>query len=176
MRALFNQCPHCGSEHLPILSSDTIELNIKQDGPYVEEALDRLTDYLRKSLEVGVKAIVLIHGYGSSGEGGRIKWAIHDALENNRYSDRVDEYHFGEDVAKVAALARGRGALATVIVGSAAVAVAHAALSTCWPCAKPAPILIVSMRSLPAAPSPICHNRFTRLETGMRRSCRPNHG
>lgn len=99
MRALFNQCPHCGSVNFPILSSDTIELNIKQDGPYVEEALERLTDYLRKSLEVGIKAIVLIHGYGSSGEGGRIKWAIHDALENNRYSDRVDEYHFGEDVA-----------------------------------------------------------------------------
>ncbi|WP_255530784.1 Smr/MutS family protein [Polynucleobacter sp. UB-Tiil-W10] len=99
MRALFNQCPHCGSENLPILSSDTIELNIKQDGPYVEEALDRLTDYLRKALELGIKAIVLIHGYGSSGEGGRIKWAIHDALENNRYSDRVDEFYFGEDVA-----------------------------------------------------------------------------
>lgn len=99
VRALFNQCPHCGSENLPILSSDTIELNIKQDGPYVEEALERLTEYLRKSLEVGIKAIVLIHGYGSSGEGGRIKWAIHDALESNRYSDRVDEYHFGEDVA-----------------------------------------------------------------------------
>ena len=84
---------------MPILSSDTIELNIKQDGPYVEEALDRLTDILRKSLEVGIKAIILIHGYGSSGEGGRIKWAIHEALENNRYSDRVAEYHFGEDVA-----------------------------------------------------------------------------
>ena len=98
MRTLFNQCPHCGSDNLPILSSDTIELNIKQDGPYVEEALDLLTDYLRKSLELGIKAIVLIHGYGSSGEGGRIKWAIHDALENNRYSDRVDEYYFGEDV------------------------------------------------------------------------------
>nr|WP_216860945.1 Smr/MutS family protein [Polynucleobacter sp. P1-05-14] len=99
MRALFNQCPHCGSVNFPILSSDTIELNIKQDGPYVEEALDRLTDILRKSLEIGIKAIILIHGYGSSGEGGRIKWAIHEALENNRYSDRVAEYHFGEDVA-----------------------------------------------------------------------------
>ena len=98
MRTLFNQCPHCGSDNLPILSSDTIELNIKQDGPSIEEALDLLTDCLRKSLEVGIKAIVLIHGYGSSGEGGRIKWAIHDALENNRYSDRVDEYYFGEDV------------------------------------------------------------------------------
>ena len=54
---------------------------------------------MRRSLEIGIKAIVLIHGYGSSGEGGRIKWAIHDALENNRYSDRVDEYYFGEDIA-----------------------------------------------------------------------------
>ena len=99
MRALFDQCPHRSSTALPILSSDTIELNIKQDGPYVDEALERLMEYLRKSLEVGIKAIVLIHGYGSSGEGGRIKWAIHDALENNRYSDRVDEYYFGEDVA-----------------------------------------------------------------------------
>ena len=98
-RALFNHCPHCGSEHLPILDSDTVEINIKQDGPYVEEALERLTDYLRKSIEVGIKVIVLIHGYGSSGEGGRIKWAIHNALENNRYSDRVDEYYFGENVA-----------------------------------------------------------------------------
>ena len=96
---MFDQCPHCSSTALPILSSDTIELNIKQDGPYVDEALERLTEYLRKSLEVGIKAIVLIHGYGSSGEGGRIKWAIHDALENNRYSDRVDEYYFGENVA-----------------------------------------------------------------------------
>jgi len=76
-----------------------VEINIKQDGPYVEEALERLTEYLRQSLVVGIKAIVLIHGYGSSGEGGRIKWAIHDALENNRYSDRVEDYYFGEDVA-----------------------------------------------------------------------------
>jgi hypothetical protein len=96
---LFEQCPHCSSIALPILSSDTIELNIKQDGPYVDEALERLTEYLCKSLELGIRAIVLIHGYGASGEGGRIKWAIHNALDNNRYSDRVDEYYFGEDVA-----------------------------------------------------------------------------
>jgi hypothetical protein len=99
MRALFDQCPHCSSIALPILSSDTIELNIKQDGPYVDEALERLTEYLCKSLELGIRAIVLIHGYGASGEGGRIKWVIHDALNSNRYSDRVDEYYFGEDVA-----------------------------------------------------------------------------
>ena len=98
-RALFNQCPHCGSEQLPTLSTDTIEINIKQGSPHVEEALELLTEQLRKCLDLGVKAIILIHGYGSSGEGGRIKWAIHDALDNNRYSDRVDEYFYGENVA-----------------------------------------------------------------------------
>jgi DNA invertase Pin-like site-specific DNA recombinase len=81
-----------------MLSSDTIEINIKQGSPHVEEALDSVTEQLRKCSELGIKAIILIHGYGSSGEGGRIKWALHDALENNRYSDRVDEYFFGENV------------------------------------------------------------------------------
>jgi len=98
-RVLFNQCPHCGSEQLPALSTDTIEINIKQGSPHVEEALESLTEQLRKCLDLGVKAIILIHGYGSSGEGGRIKWAIHDALDNNRYSDRVEEYFYGENVA-----------------------------------------------------------------------------
>jgi len=98
-RTLFGQCPHCGSDSSPDLSSDTVEINLKQGSPLVEEALDQLTDYLRKCTDLGIKAIVLIHGYGSSGEGGRIKWAIHEALKNNRYADRIDEYHFGENVA-----------------------------------------------------------------------------
>ena len=98
-RTLFGQCPHCGSDSPPDLSSDTVEINLKQGSPLVEEALDQLTDYLRKCTDLGIKAIVLIHGYGSSGEGGRIKWAIHEALENSRYADRVNEYYFGENVA-----------------------------------------------------------------------------
>ena len=99
VRALFNECPYCGSKNLPTLSTDTIEINIKQGSPHVKEALELLTEQLRKCLDLGIKAIILIHGYGSTGEGGRIKWAIQDALENNRYSDRVDEYFFGENVA-----------------------------------------------------------------------------
>ena len=83
----------------PDLSSDVVEINIKQGAPTVEEALELLTEHLRNCSELGIKAIVLIHGYGSSGEGGRIKWAIQEALENNRYADRVTEYFVGERVA-----------------------------------------------------------------------------
>jgi len=97
-RGLMGACQHCASEELPNVFVDTIELNIKQDFPTVEEALEQLTVYLRRANQLSLKAIILIHGYGSSGEGGRIKWAIQDALENNRYADRVQEYYFGEQV------------------------------------------------------------------------------
>ena len=97
-RGLFNQCPHCSTSSPPILATDTVEFNIKAGNPSVEEALDNLTHKIRELQELGIRAVVLIHGYGSSGQGGRIKWAIHDALENNRYADRVEEYFFGEQV------------------------------------------------------------------------------
>jgi hypothetical protein len=90
------ECRQCGSDVLPVAMSDILTLNLKHDSPSVEEALDRLTISLRRASELGIKAIILIHGYGASGEGGRIKWAVHDALESNYFSDRVDEYHFGE--------------------------------------------------------------------------------
>jgi hypothetical protein len=96
---MLGECRQCGSEELPIPHSDTLVLNLKIDSPSAEEALERLTVALRRASEVGIKAIILIHGYGASGEGGRIKRAVHDALENNYFSDRVDEYHFGEQTA-----------------------------------------------------------------------------
>ena len=98
VRPVFDSCPHCGSADSPTLSVDTIEINLKQGQPLVEDALENLTQTLRHSIDLGIKAIVLIHGYGSGGEGGQIKRAVHQALENNRYSDRVDEYYFGEQV------------------------------------------------------------------------------
>ena len=95
-RGMLEECRHCGSGDLPLALSDIIVLNLKYDNPSAQEALDRLTESLRRASEVGIKAIILIYGYGSSGDGGRIKWAVHHALENNYFSDRVDEYHFGE--------------------------------------------------------------------------------
>ncbi|QWE27547.1 Smr/MutS family protein [Polynucleobacter sp. AP-Ainpum-60-G11] len=98
-RGMLGECRQCGSEELPIPYSDTLVLNLKFDSPSAEEALERLTVALRRASEVGIKVIILIHGYGASGEGGRIKRAVHDALENNYFSDRVDDYHFGEQTA-----------------------------------------------------------------------------
>ena len=97
-RGLFGECPHCGSSIPPLLAVDVVEFNIKQGNPSVEDAMDILADKIRDLQELGMKSIILIHGYGSSGEGGRIKRAIHEALESNHHADRVEEYFFGENV------------------------------------------------------------------------------
>jgi hypothetical protein len=96
---MLGECRQCGSDEMPLPHGDTMVLNLKFDSPSAEEALERLTVGLRRASEVGIKVVILIHGYGASGEGGKIKRAVHDALENNYFSDRVDEYHFGEQTA-----------------------------------------------------------------------------
>ena len=98
LRHMMGSCQHCASVSPPNVLVDTIEFNIKRDMPTVEVALDILTEQLRVAYDLNIKAIILIHGYGSSGQGGHIKRAIHEALENNRYADRVDEYIYGENV------------------------------------------------------------------------------
>jgi len=98
-RGMLGECRQCGSDEMPLPHGDTMVLNLKFDSPSAEEALERLTVGLRRASEVGIKVVILIHGYGASGEGGKIKRAVHDALENNYFSDRVDEYHFGEQTA-----------------------------------------------------------------------------
>ena len=98
-RGMYGNCPSCGSVDHPILLGDIVVLNIKRDKPSAEEALEHLTHALRRASELGIKVIILIHGYGSSGAGGKIKWAVHDALEKNLFSDRVEDYYFGEQVA-----------------------------------------------------------------------------
>ena len=98
-RPLMGNCMHCGSIELPQALTDTVIINLETGGPTAEEALERLTSQVRAASEAGIRALIVIHGYGSSGSGGKIKWAVRDALENNYFSDRVDEYYFGEELA-----------------------------------------------------------------------------
>ena len=89
---------HCGSTELPQALTDTVVINLEAGSPTAEEALERLTTQVRAASEAGIRALIVIHGYGSSGSGGKIKWVVRDALEHNYFSDRVDEYYFGEEL------------------------------------------------------------------------------
>lgn len=49
------------------------EVDLERGMPTVRAALQQLTFELRRSRSLGCAAVKLIHGYGSSGKGGRIR-------------------------------------------------------------------------------------------------------
>lgn len=71
------------------------EVNLERGMPTVRAALQQLTFELRRSRSLGCSAMKIIHGYGSSGTGGRIR------VEARSYLARL----------------KGRGELRDVIVG-----------------------------------------------------------
>ena len=53
-----------------------IELNIEYNNPTVSSALQKLKNSLATYKRQGTKAVIVIHGYGSTGVGGSIKTAV----------------------------------------------------------------------------------------------------
>ncbi|MBT9134617.1 MAG: hypothetical protein DDT37_01309 [Firmicutes bacterium] len=58
-------------------------LNLEQGGPSVEHALMHMKNSLATYKRQGVKAVVIIHGWGSSGVGGAIRSAVRNALRGD---------------------------------------------------------------------------------------------
>ena len=85
-------CPACGSEDPPFAQVDFWKIDLERDAPLVEEALDHLDRAVRAGSAAGLRALIVVHGYGSSGAGGRIGWAAREGLENNHWADRVAEF------------------------------------------------------------------------------------
>lgn len=61
------------------------EVNLEQGMPLAAEAVRRLTFELHQSRRMGCSVLKIIHGYGSSGKGGRIR------EESRRYLGRLKE-------------------------------------------------------------------------------------
>jgi len=73
------------------------EINIERGSPTVEEAIRNMVNQLSTAKGTGYKAVVLIHGYGSSGTGGAIKVAVKGKLKERSMSGVVLDYVGGED-------------------------------------------------------------------------------
>ena len=56
-------------------------INLERGRPYVETALKRMHAELEQARISGVKIVTLIHGYGSSGKGGKIRVACRASLD-----------------------------------------------------------------------------------------------
>ena len=72
------------------------EVNIKYDMPTANEAIKRVTWNIRNGAALGCTAIKFIHGYGSTGKGGKIRVEVRAYLERMKRQKRITDYIPGE--------------------------------------------------------------------------------
>ena len=78
-------------------NSKIYEVNLEQGRPTVDTAIKYLEHALSRAKAYGYPAIKLIHGYGSSGSGGKIKTAVHRELNRYKNAGKIREFAAGEN-------------------------------------------------------------------------------
>lgn len=73
------------------------EINLEWDYPTADEALRRLKGELQAAKAMRAPVLKIIHGYGSSGKGGRIRTVCRSYLRQARASGQVRDVICGED-------------------------------------------------------------------------------
>lgn len=74
-----------------------MEINIKADMPATSDAIRRITYHLHNSKRLGFKALKIIHGYGSTGAGGKIKVRARKYLDEQKCRGAIKGYVPGEN-------------------------------------------------------------------------------
>lgn len=72
------------------------EVNIKEKMPTVEEARKRLHNELILAKRMGLCALKIIHGYGSSGTGGALRSALRQTLAQRLKDGKIRAFVPGE--------------------------------------------------------------------------------
>lgn len=72
-------------------------VNLEDGMPTVEQAQKRLIGELARARAAGAKAVKLIHGYGSSGVGGKLRTGVRQWLQNKRRQGGIKAFSAGED-------------------------------------------------------------------------------
>ena len=70
--------------------------DIKSDMPDVLEAGRRLASIIREAKRKRYKVIKILHGYGSTGKGGRIKIHVRKSLNKRKNNNDIKSYIPGE--------------------------------------------------------------------------------
>ena len=73
------------------------EINIKADLPTVDDAIRRVTYNLKNAGPLGVSALKIVHGYGSTGKGGAIRTETRKYLDRQIKRGLIKYYIKGED-------------------------------------------------------------------------------
>ena len=72
------------------------EVNLELGMPYAADAVRRLTFEVHHSKSLGCTVLKIIHGYGSSGKGGKIRIAARERLDFLRRKGEIRDYIPGE--------------------------------------------------------------------------------
>ena len=73
------------------------EVNLELGMPTVQTALSQLTLELRRTRSMGCTALKIIHGYGSSGKGGKIRVQARSRLAKMKGAGEIADFIPGED-------------------------------------------------------------------------------
>ena len=75
-----------------------VTVNIEEGMPYCDEAIKRLTFYINSRRKMGVRAMKVIHGFGSSGTGGKIRLRARAYLDRLQQRGEIRFYICGENL------------------------------------------------------------------------------
>lgn len=101
LRALDKSCPFCGATTRPAISkkeAGIYTINLETSLPTVDQAIQRFDQALLDLQGTAISIVKIIHGYGSSGKGGRIKEAIRQELIYQKHHHMIHSYYAGEDL------------------------------------------------------------------------------
>lgn len=99
-------CPFCGAGIKPAPSAAKPAdaghriVNIEHGRPLVETALRKMEQELARARTESVRVVTLIHGYGSSGKGGKIRTECRKVLDHLLQQNRINMVIPGEDFRK----------------------------------------------------------------------------
>lgn len=71
-------------------------INVKENMPNADYAVFTLDKEISFAKAEGVRALVVIHGYGSMGEGGVIKTEVHKFLTKQKTDKQIINFFAGE--------------------------------------------------------------------------------
>lgn len=77
--------------------SELREVNLEQGMPTAQAALNQLALELRRTRSLGCTALKIIHGYGSTGKGGKIRVQARARLERMKKAGQLRDYIPGEE-------------------------------------------------------------------------------
>ncbi len=99
-----SRCPFCKSKRIPTIpqqpGAEHRIVNLEKGMPIVAQALARLETEIQTARQQGCKVLTVIHGYGSSGKGGKIRQEVRRQLKFLKARRRIHDFIGGEDFKK----------------------------------------------------------------------------